>query len=189
MESISSWVNLISLFAGAWTSGRGNGIRPVPTWKSTAAAPTPASGGPAIWSPVPVARPSALRPWHVEQLARNSALPSSTDCTGSARVVASAGLGARAAYTAPMRNSPRMMRMAIAAGCRRRAASEFTGAFLSSSAMRCPVGVRKRSLQDVDHDEQGDPHDVDEVPVVGRDDGPGGLGVGVAPGREGAPDD
>ena len=88
-----NWTSL----RGAWTPGFGIGIRPVPTWKSTAAAPTPASEGPAILSPLPVARPSAFRPWQVAQFARNRALPSSTDWAGSAFVVASAGSGATAA--------------------------------------------------------------------------------------------
>ena len=79
---------------GAWTIGPASGIRPVPTWKSTAAAPTPASAGPAFLSPLPVARPSALRPWHEAQLARNRAWPSSTDWAESDWVVASASLGA-----------------------------------------------------------------------------------------------
>jgi len=47
---------------GAWAVGARIGIRPVDIWKSTAAAPTPASVGPAMASPEPVLRPSALRP-------------------------------------------------------------------------------------------------------------------------------
>ena len=85
--------------AAVWarTFGPANGIRPVPIWNSTAPAPTPASAGPATLSPLPVARPSAFRPWQEAQLARNRALPSSTVCAGRAFVVASAGLGANAA--------------------------------------------------------------------------------------------
>src|SRR6478735_6473659 len=94
-----------------------------------------------------------------------------------------------AAYTAPVRNRPSISRMAIAAGCRRRAASEFT----VRSCRLVRFGGRGRlwlgSLQDVDHDEQGDPHDVDEVPVVGGDDRAGGLRVRVVTGGEGAADD
>ena len=52
----------------AWTPGLASGMRPVPTWKSTAAAPTPARLGPA-------APPWALAPWQVAQLARKSFLP------------------------------------------------------------------------------------------------------------------
>src|SRR5512139_467785 len=46
------------------------GIRPVDTWKSTAAAPTPTRDGPSEL-------PSAFTPWQLEQLRRNSAWPSS----------------------------------------------------------------------------------------------------------------
>ena len=54
----------------AWASWRAIGIRPVPTWNSTEAEPTPIRLGP---------RPStpwALRPWQVMQLLSNSSLPS-----------------------------------------------------------------------------------------------------------------
>lgn len=44
-EAVSSSVNFV-YFDGAWASGRAIGIRPVPIWKSTAAAPTPAKDGP-----------------------------------------------------------------------------------------------------------------------------------------------
>ena len=50
------------------------GIRPVPTWKSTAAAPTPTSDGP-IWLPFSVLTPSPFWPWQNEQLTRNSSRP------------------------------------------------------------------------------------------------------------------
>ena len=53
------------------------GMRPVPTWKSTAAAPTPMSEGPRVL-PSESTRPSALVPWQVAQFARNSDLPAST---------------------------------------------------------------------------------------------------------------
>ena len=62
------------------------GIRPVPTWKSTAAAPTPARLGPALL-------PWACRPWHVAQLARKSFLPSWTWLAEA--VAASACFGAK----------------------------------------------------------------------------------------------
>ena len=49
-------------------------MRPVPTWKSTAAAPTPMRLGPDVV-------PAAAMPWHVAQLAANSFWPSFTfDC-------------------------------------------------------------------------------------------------------------
>ena len=47
------------------------GMRPVPTWKSTAAAPTPIRDG-------AIDPPSALRPWHEEQPLRNICRPSET---------------------------------------------------------------------------------------------------------------
>ena len=56
-------------FAGAWAPWFIRGMRPVLTWKSTAAAPTPMSEG-----AVP-ARPSALMPWQVAQFARNRSEP------------------------------------------------------------------------------------------------------------------
>ncbi len=57
-------------FIGACGAVFCSGIRPVPTWKSTAAAPTPIRLGPA-------SRPWAFSPWQVAQLAWNSFLPSS----------------------------------------------------------------------------------------------------------------
>src|SRR4029450_8100944 len=45
-----------------------SGMRPVPTWKSTDAAPTPMRDGALL-------RPSAVGPWHVAQLARNTLRP------------------------------------------------------------------------------------------------------------------
>ncbi len=47
MTVISSVLKAIaSRLAGACTPGAASGIRPVATWKSTAAAPTPTSEGP-----------------------------------------------------------------------------------------------------------------------------------------------
>jgi hypothetical protein len=45
-------------------------MRPVPTWKSTEAAPTPIKEG-------AISEPSAFKPWHEEQPFRNNCLPSS----------------------------------------------------------------------------------------------------------------
>ena len=45
-------------------------MRPVPTWKSTDAAPTPINEG-------AICEPSAFNPWHEEQPFRNSWRPSS----------------------------------------------------------------------------------------------------------------
>ena len=52
------------------TPGSAIGIRPVPTWKSTAAAPTPTRRRGRR-----LACPRRSRPWQVAQLARNSCLP------------------------------------------------------------------------------------------------------------------
>src|SRR6478735_12608380 len=61
----------LTRFFGTWPEvGYAAGIRPVPTWKSTAAAPTPIRVG-------PFEVPSAARPWQLEQLSRNSCLPAS----------------------------------------------------------------------------------------------------------------
>ena len=57
-------------FSCAWASCRANGMRPVFTWNSTEAEPTPMRLGP---------RPStpwAFRPWQEMQLTSKSALPS-----------------------------------------------------------------------------------------------------------------
>src|SRR6478672_13286729 len=45
------------------------------------------------------------------------------------------------------------------------------------------------SLEQVDRGEEGDPDNVDEVPVVRGHDGADGLGMRVAPGGEGPGDD
>ena len=59
---------------GAWAPGWAIGIRPVPTWKSTAAAPTPTSDGPS-WLPSSVGMPSPFWPWQEAQPTRNSSRP------------------------------------------------------------------------------------------------------------------
>ena len=64
------------------------GMRPVDTWKSTDAAPTPTSEG-------AVAVPSAFGPWHVAQLAWNSFWPVSMSSV--LAVSALAEVGAKAA--------------------------------------------------------------------------------------------
>src|SRR4051794_29703927 len=79
--------------------------------------------------------------------------------------------------------------MTIAAGWRRRAARAFTVRSLSIERSWASRSSWSRSLQQVDRGEQGDPHHVDEVPVVGGHDRAGRLGVGVATRREGAADD
>jgi hypothetical protein len=57
-------------FSSACASWRAIGMRPVPTWNSTAAEPTPIRLGPRPWTPW------ALTPWQVMQLLSKSALPS-----------------------------------------------------------------------------------------------------------------
>src|SRR5690625_3089866 len=159
------------------------GMRPVDTWKCTEAAPTPTSDG---------ARsvPCASSPWQVEQFVRNSACPVSI-CSWLA-VCAVAGLGVSAAYATPVRIRARSRRTTGAARCLLLAASAFT--------VLCPCLAlvmdrgRSRTCSDeeraeVDDEEQRDPDDVAEVPVVGHDDGAGGLEVAEAVGGEGAPAD
>ncbi len=77
---------------GAWTPGWAIGIRPVPTWKSTAAAPTPTSDGPSCL-PRLVVTPSPFMPWQEEQPTRNRALPLATSLASSC-LAASAGVNA-----------------------------------------------------------------------------------------------
>jgi hypothetical protein len=94
-----------------------SGMRPVPTWKSTDAAPTPMRVGALL-------RPSALDPWQVAQLARKTLRPSST--SSDTVCVASAREGSRVAYAAPVTTSPMSTRTAVASGWRRLAASAVT---------------------------------------------------------------
>src|SRR6478752_1076476 len=77
-----------TLFWGAWTFGPASGIRPVPTWKSTEAAPTPTSDGPDFvpWAPTP---------WQVAQLAMKRSLPWATSSAAAVGADALASLGAR----------------------------------------------------------------------------------------------
>src|SRR4051794_11340120 len=134
-----------------------SGMRPVPTWKSTAAAPTPMRDGALL-------RPSALKPWHVAQFAMNTLRPAAT----SSETVpeASARPGSRAAYAAPVMTRPRSTRTTVARGWRRLAASAVT---MRLSCVGRPAwvrgaGSRCASLDHVDDEEQADPDDVDEVP-------------------------
>jgi hypothetical protein len=61
----------IGFLASAWASCRDIGIRPVPTWNSTAADPTPIRLGPLPGTPWP--RP----PWQAAQLWSKMPLPRS----------------------------------------------------------------------------------------------------------------
>src|SRR3954469_3676862 len=162
--------------SGACGAVRCNGIRPVPTWKSTEAAPTPTSDGASL-------RPVASIPWHVAQLARNSARPASTCCSGVS--AAPARPGARAAYATPVTIRPSSTSTRLASGERRRAASAVTIALLVARGL----GVGAASFEDVDDEEQADPDHVDEVPVVRGHDGAGRLGVAEALHGEDAAED
>src|SRR3954447_17909617 len=195
--------------SGACGPGSAIGIRPVPTWKSTDAAPTPIRLGPAMLPRLSAGAPAAFRPWQLAQFARKSFLPAATS---SALVVAAlAGFGASAAYAAPVASRPRAISSTSAKGWRRRAASAVTCGSSSRTVMRAYVGGRgpaKRrrgrrrelvrfrlaqprwpSLEQVDGGEQGDPDHVDEVPVVRGHDGAGGLRMPEPASRERASDD
>ena len=91
--AISSSVKASGL-VGSWAPGWTIGIRPVPTWKSTAAAPTPTSDGPS-WLPSRVRTPSPFWPWQKAQPTRNSLRPWAT--SSSSLSVESAWAGANAA--------------------------------------------------------------------------------------------
>src|SRR5919112_2778397 len=106
------------LASGACGPGSAIGIRPVPTWKSTDAAPTPIRLGPAMFPLLSAGAPAAFRPWQLAQFARNSFLPAAMS---SALVVAAlADLGASAAYAAPVASRPRAISSTSASGWRRR---------------------------------------------------------------------
>ncbi len=81
-------------------------MRPVPTWKSTAAAPTPIRLGATL-------EPCAAMPWQVAQLASKSFLPWSTEFWDAAWTCGSADavVVVNAAYAPPVRPRP----MAISA--------------------------------------------------------------------------
>src|SRR5690625_4079728 len=175
-----------SVMSGSLRSACGEllaiGIRPVETWKCTEAAPTPTSEG---------ARsvPWASRPWQVEQLVRNKSWPvaiwsSSATCAwaGSEEVTA--------AYATPVRMRARSSTTTGASRCRLLAASTFTVLVSLSSGRAGRVGRwSDEDLEEVDDEEHRQPHDVDEVPVVGHDDGAGRLEVpepvgGVGPAED-----
>jgi len=88
------------------------GIRPVPTWKSTEAAPTPMSAG-AIWAP------SAFNPWQEEHPFRNIWRPSSICTERSAEVVSADVVALATLKVAPIANSANRSRNGPAALWRR----------------------------------------------------------------------
>jgi hypothetical protein len=86
-------------------------MRPVATWNSTAAAPTPIRLGPS-------AVPCRFIPWQVAQLAANSLPPSSMSAVWWAPVSAVA-LVVNSAYAPPVLTRPIAMSATVARGLRR----------------------------------------------------------------------
>ena len=91
-------------WSGSAAPGWAIGIRPVPTWKSTAAAPTPARDGPS-WLPLTVETPSPFWPWQNAQPTRKSLRPSATSSSSLAAEPA-VDEGANAAYRLPVSTRP-----------------------------------------------------------------------------------
>ena len=111
----------------------------------------------------------------VAQFARNSSRPSAICVL--AGVVRRAGPARRerARTAPPVTSRPSSSSTTAASGWRRRAASAVTIALLGTGGARSGVGCP--SLEEVDDEEQADPDDVDEVPVVRDHDGAGRLVV------------
>src|SRR3954454_5236994 len=160
------------------------GIGPVATWKSTAAAPTPARSGP-YWVPRLVTMLSPFSPWQDAQPTRKSLRPASIVDWSAWSVCAEAG--ARRAKAPPVSSSPRSTTTRPAAGLRRLAESRAVRS-RTGSVLRCPgsSGGGRVLLDQVDGREQADPDHVHEVPVVGDDDRAHRLLVGGPSGDEGA---
>src|SRR3954452_21613213 len=165
-------------FSCASASWRTSGMRTVCTWKNTAASPTPISEGPRLGTP------SRFEPWQVMQLFSYSWRPAAT--AADSEVSSAARAGANTEYRAPVSTRPTMRPPALASRRRclerrrrraRRAGSPGAEPPLSLVASGCGFVVDTGSLADqVDRGEEPDPHDVDEVPVVGDHDGRGRLG-------------
>src|SRR5690348_7023963 len=119
--------------------------------------------------------PSPFRPWHDEQLTANRARPLAIVAASSVELSALAG--ANAAYSPPLASRPTISTAGAANRLRRRAESR-AEILRVSSRTTGPIG--SGLLDEVDGREQADPHHVDEVPVVGHDDGGDGLLVGEA---------
>src|SRR4051812_22500235 len=175
----------MTFFFGICAPGCWAGIRPVPTWKSTAAEPPPTRLGPSEL-------PWPDMPWQLAQPTEYSFLPCSMarDCAESS--ACALGAGASAAYSPPEATSAKSRTTSAASGWRRRAESFFTDypgvriSCVDASGCVSPaprLTVRSRLLDQVDRGEEADPDDIDEVPVVGHDDGGGGLLVGEPLGR------
>ena len=88
------------------------GMRPVPTWKSTDAAPTPIRAG-------AICAPSAFNPWHEEQPLRNICRPSSICTERSAEVVSADVVALATLKVAPTVSNAKKSRSGAAALCRR----------------------------------------------------------------------
>src|SRR3712207_3474666 len=149
-------------------------MRPVWTWKYTAASPTPMSDGPRLGSP------SRFSPWQVMQLRSYSSRPAAS-AADSVVVSSAACAGANTEYRAPVstREAMRPATLASRRRCleRRRTRARSPGEPASAvMASDCGVVEDTGSLADqVDRGEEPDPHDVEEVPVVGVHDGRGRL--------------
>src|SRR3954463_4552807 len=98
--------------------------------------------------------------------------------------------GGNAAYSPPVAASAKSRTTSAASGWRRRAESFFTDypgvRIFCVDALAMSVWSRSgrdRLPDQVDRGEEADPDDIDEVPVVGHDDGRGGLRVGEPLGR------
>src|SRR4051812_41759646 len=153
-------------------------MRPVCTWKKTAASPTPISEGPRVGTP------PRFEPGQGMQLFSYSWRPAAT--AADSEVSSAARAGANTEYRAPVSTRPTMRPPALASRRRclerrrrraRRAGSPGAEPPLSLVASGCGFVVDTGSLADqVDRGEQPDPHDVDKVPVVGDHDGRGRLG-------------
>ena len=102
-----------------------SGIRPVLTWKLTAAAPTPIRLGAEDV-------PWASRPWQLEQFWVNRVRPTVVSCCEAGGDVALAGLpcAVRAAYPPPTATSPSSTTAYPATGRRRRAVIQLTAALV-----------------------------------------------------------
>src|SRR3954470_1995393 len=99
---------------------------------------------------------------------------------------AALSVGANRTYSPPVHASARSRTTTAASGWRRRAESFFTdypGVRIFCVDAGCGADLRARLLDQVDRGEEADPHDIDEVPVIGHDDGRGRLFMGEPLGR------
>src|SRR5690625_3809331 len=113
------------------------GILPVPTWKSTEAAPTPISDGPA-------SVPSPTGPWQVAQFERNNWLPVSMSSCDTSAAVAVRGAASAQNTPTPTRASSRTI-----TGANRlflRAASAFTNKSFELDGNDCAGDTQGTSL-------------------------------------------